>query len=60
MVAKYIDMIVDAIHTLRERKGSSAAGIWKYLQTKYPAGVRAGQAGFKVYRVQLRRAVLGG
>jgi histone H1/5 len=56
MPAKYLDMIVDAIHTLGERKGSSAPAIWKYLQAQYPEALRAQ----KIFRVQLRRVAQDG
>jgi hypothetical protein len=56
MKTKYLDMIVEAIHTLGERKGSSAQAIWKHLQAKHSTSLRD----YKIFRVQLRRTVESG
>lgn len=36
----YIDMITHAIFEIADRKGASRDMIWKYLQVKFPEGVR--------------------
>lgn len=32
----YLDMIERAIFTLKDRKGSSRQGIWKFIHAQYP------------------------
>ena len=51
MKLKYLEMIVDAVFTLGERKGSSREAIWKYLQMKYPESVSQK----KIFLAQMRR-----
>merc|ERR1712096_281250 len=48
---KNLDMIVEAVQSLGERKGSTAKAIWKYLQTSHSESVRD----LKMFRVQLQR-----
>lgn len=49
---KYKDIIVHAIFTLNERKGSSTQAIWKFIQTKHQDTVRSR----KVFYTNLKRA----
>ena len=45
---KYLDMILDAIVTLADRKGSSRAAIWKCISQKYV------EADYKQFLIRLR------
>jgi hypothetical protein len=40
MKTSYLDMIVEAVHVLGERKGSSAQAIWKHINVKHSLSVR--------------------
>lgn len=48
---KHVEMIVDAIFKLGERKGSSREAIWKFMNTRYAKSV----ANKKIFLVQLKR-----
>lgn len=56
MKLNYIHMVIDAIFTLGEKKGSSREAIWKYVHTKYAEHA----ADKKVFLVQMRRIVKQG
>jgi len=45
---KYLEMIIDAIITLADRKGSSRAAIWKFISQKYA------EADYKQFLIRFR------
>merc|ERR1712110_1006141 len=47
----YLDMVVEAIFNLEERKGSSPKAIWSYLQSHFPESITT----YNVFRLSLRR-----
>lgn len=52
----YLDMIVEAIFNLQEKKGSTPKKIWAYMSTHFKGQV----TNYAVFKVQLRRALAGG
>lgn len=47
----YLDMVVEAIFNLQERKGSSPKAIWGYLQSHFAESV----SNYNVFRLSLKR-----
>ena len=50
----YLEMIVDAIVTLSDRKGSSRQALWKCIQNKYA------EADYKQFLIRLKKIAQSG
>ena len=49
MPSQYFEMIQDALLTLKDRKGSSRAALWKCVRAKYP------EADHKQFLIRLKK-----